>query len=170
MLNSLAITAVALLTIASPGYAGQAQAPAPAPQAKPEGPSRTEAAQAVNVRLDLSIADQSGTGEPQRKTVSLIVADRQRGSIRSTGLLRTQGRTVLNVDASPVVLNASLVRVMLSLEYSPRLPEGQAVSESSLMEQISVLLEPGRPLVVSQAADPASDRRITVELKATISK
>jgi hypothetical protein len=37
-------------------------------------------------------------------------------------------------------------------------------------EQVGVVLDSGKPLVVSQAFDPTSDRRISVELKATILK
>ena len=168
MRHVFAVTSLTLLSLASPVLARQAATPALPPKA--ESQPRPEPAQPVNVRLELTIADQTGGSEPIRKTVALIVADRQRGSIRSSGLVRTQGRTVLNVDASPVVMNASLVRVMLGLEYTPRLPEGQPVTETSLIEQISVLLEPGKPLVISQAADPATERRVTVELRATISK
>jgi hypothetical protein len=35
---------------------------------------------------------------------------------------------------------------------------------------VSAVLEDGKPLVVSQTADPASDRQVKVELKATILK
>jgi hypothetical protein len=35
---------------------------------------------------------------------------------------------------------------------------------------LSVILESGKPMVVSQAADPTSDRKITVEVTATILK
>jgi hypothetical protein len=33
-----------------------------------------------------------------------------------------------------------------------------------------VILQNGKPLVVSQAADPTTDRKMTVEVKATILK
>jgi hypothetical protein len=35
---------------------------------------------------------------------------------------------------------------------------------------MSLILESGKPTVVSQAADPSSDRKITVEVTATILK
>jgi hypothetical protein len=55
------------------------------------------------------------------------------------------------------------------MEYNPRLSGSDNPTESStLTEQIGVVLQPGKPLVVSQAADPASDRKITVELTATL--
>jgi hypothetical protein len=41
---------------------------------------------------------------------------------------------------------------------------------TSWNERLSVILESGKPMVVSQAADPTSDRKITVEVTATILK
>ena len=39
---------------------------------------------------------------------------------------------------------------------------------SQLNERLSLVLESGKPMIVSQAADPVSDRKITVEVTATI--
>jgi hypothetical protein len=39
---------------------------------------------------------------------------------------------------------------------------------SSLNEQLTVILDAGKPMVVSQAPDPASDRKIAVEIRATV--
>ena len=41
---------------------------------------------------------------------------------------------------------------------------------ASLNEMLSLILESGKPTIVSQAADPTSDRKITVEVTATILK
>ena len=124
-----------------------------------------------NIKLELTIVDQSGSGDPVRKTVTMVVADRGTGSIRSGGVVRPQGRVHVNVDASPTILPNGMVRLRLSLEYSPRTATTDGGNESpSLNEQITVLLDPNKPLTVSQAADPASDRRITVEVRATTLK
>jgi len=73
------------------------------------------------------------------------------------------------VDARPQILQSGSIRVMLGMEYKPRLSGNDNPTESStLSEQIGVVLHPGKPLIVSQAADPASDRKITVELTATL--
>ncbi len=140
--------------------------------------------QAVNVRLELTITDQTGPGEPTKKVITMIVADRQNGFIRSKAAVRVPvGPSAwqyqdlpINVDARPVILGPrnENIRVDLGLEYQPSARMGgNAVPEpgmSNLNERISVILEPGKPLTISQAADPASDRRISVELKATILK
>ena len=59
------------------------------------------------------------------------------------------------------------------LEYQPKSAGGSEDLEpgmASLNERLSIIAESGKPIVVSQAADPASDRKITVELTATIMK
>lgn len=128
--------------------------------------------QPVNIKLDLTITDQTGPGDPIRKTVTLIVADRATGSIRSSGSVRGQGRVQINVDARPQILSSGAIRLWLGMEYNPRMTGSDGPTESStLTEQIGgVVLQPGKPLIVSQAADPASDRKITVELTATLLK
>jgi len=133
--------------------------------------------QPVNVRIELAIADQTGPGEPAKKIVTMVVADRQGSSIRTNGWVIAGGerRSVsINVDARPTILKDGTVRVDLGLEYTPT---GIATpganperSQTGLNERVSTILESGKPLIVSQAADPLSDRRITVELKATILK
>ncbi|HJR61727.1 MAG TPA: hypothetical protein VJ813_20135 [Vicinamibacterales bacterium] len=153
----------------SPQQAGQTQKAAEpvATRTQTESPL----GQPVNIKLDLTITDQTGPGEPLKKVVTLVLADRGTGSIRSTGSVRTQGRVQINVDARPQILASGAIRLGLGLEYNPRTLGNDAPTEwSSLNEQISVVLTPGTPLVVSQAADPASDRRITVEVRATLLK
>lgn len=171
--------------------AAPAQTPQPpkptAPTPSKPTPSPTEASniirppeppgQAVNIKLDLTITDQTGPREPARRTITLIVADRAAGSIRSSG---NNVRAVLNVDATPQILPTGNIKVQLGLEYNPRqVPEkgpadpitGEAVpGGSSLNQRVSIVLVPGKPLMLSQAADPITDRKITVEVRAEILK
>lgn len=142
------------------------QSPARAEQ-KPEPPP----GQPVNIKLDLTITDQTGPGDPLKKVVTMVVADRGMGSIRSLGSVRTQGRVQINVDARPHILQSGAIRLSLGLEYNPRTLGNDAPTEwSSLNEQITVVLAAGKPLIVSQAADPASDRKISVEVLAAVMK
>ena len=81
--------------------------------------------QMVNIKLDISISDEGTPGEPSRKTVSMIIADRFAGSIRTGG---TQVPTDfggaqpvnINIDATPTVLKDGAIRVQFGLEYQPR--------------------------------------------------
>lgn len=153
------------------------QTPQPTPPQAAQRPAEP-AGQPVNVRVELTITDQVGAVEPSRKVVTLIVADRQRGFVRSRGDLRVgdnRWRTLsINVDAHPVLIRDSLIRLDLGLEFQPQpVTGGQNVAEPgswNMNERVGVVLESGKPLVVSQAFDPTSDRRISVELKATILK
>ena len=181
-----------VLLFASAGAAqqapGRAPTPAPAekpapPQARPTPPPEAPAPQGqpVNVKLDLTITDQMGPGEPAKKTVSMIVADRMAGSIRSMG---NTERATLNVDATPHILQNGTVRLQLGLEYNPRQgnradkvkgPNGEMLETpreggSSLNQRVVIMLEPNKPLMLSQAADPLSDRKITVEVRVAILK
>jgi hypothetical protein len=177
-----------LALAASAGRAPGASAQSPPPAEKPapgqalapnEAPSR---GQPVNVKLDLTITDQLGPGEPAKKTVSMIVADRYQGAIRSAG---NSVRAVLNVDATPNILSSGSIRLQLGIEYNPRQaavqqqikgPGGELMplppepGGSSLNQRVVILLEPGKPMILSQAADPISDRKIVVEVRATILK
>lgn len=173
----IAITALlATLMIAGPHAnvaqeTAAAQKPAEQPAAKSESRPAAAPGQPVNIKLDLTITDQTGPGEPLKKVVTMMIADRGAGSIRSTGSVRTQGRVQINVDARPEILQSGAIRLSLGLEYNPRTLGNDAPTEwSSLNEQINLVLQPGKPLVVSQAADPASDRKISVEVTATLMK
>ena len=131
----------------------------------------------VNIKIEVTITDQTGPGEPAKKVVSMIVGDRQRNSIRSSGHISVGSvsrNVTLNVDARPVIMprEGNRISLELGLEYLPR---GASATElepgtSSLNERLVVLLDSGKPVMVSQAADPASDRKITVEVTATILK
>jgi hypothetical protein len=194
--RTLVLTVATLMTAASvlaqepkPGP-GEPKPAEPRAAPKPEGVGRLE-----NIKLDLTITDQTGPGAPLRKTVTMIVADRERGAIRSRGQTRIDAAPMpasvqpltINVDAVPqIVRDGSAVRVQLGLEYQPHpastagakdrqveaaTTQGiSAESVTNLNEQITLVLVPGKPMTISQAADPASDRRITVELTATILK
>ena len=153
------------------GRGGQPPAPTEkpaAPQGRPPAPREAPAplGQPVNVKLDLTITDQLGPGEPAKKTVSMIVADRMAGSIRSMG---NTERATLNVDATPQILQNGSVRLQQGLEYNPQKGDGPATG-SGLNQRITLVLVPGNAVVLSQAADPLSDRKITVEVRAEILK
>ena len=159
---------LAALAVAAP-HAQEAQTTADKPKTATASPGAP--GQAVNIKVDLTITDQTGSGEPLRKVVTMLVADREIGSIRSSGSVRNSRRVQINVDVRPQILQSGAIRVMLGLEYNPGTLGNDAPTEwSSLNEQIGVVLQPGQPLMVSQAADPASDRKITVELTATLLK
>jgi hypothetical protein len=138
-----------------------------------------------DVRLDVTITDQSGAAKPITKTVSLIVADRADGSIHSETRVPFARKNVptpawdwetlpLNVNVWPTIMSDGHVRVKLSLNY--RTAGGSADSgdaprsTAAVTKDITAVLSDGKSLVLSTSADAATDRKVTVELKATIQK
>ncbi len=142
--------------------------------------------QPVNVKIEFTITDQAGPGEPAKKVVSMIVGDRQNNSIRSTANVRVAERpgpgmpasfnyreVRINIDARPALLKEGKISLSFGLEYLPTQPRRNEDASSdpglaSLNERMGLVLESGKSVMVSQAADPASDRKITVEVLVTI--
>lgn len=197
MLNRTLISMAALLLVATTAAAQQprsstAQKPNP-PAESPATPAKAPEPppQPINIKIEFTITDQAGAGQPAKKVVSMIAADRQNNSIRSSANVRvsepgtiqpgvTPGfsyREVrINIDARPNILKDGRISLSFGLEYLPKTGDGREESGlrpgmSSLNERMGgVILESGKPMIVSQAADPTSDRRITVEVTATILK
>lgn len=134
-------------------------------------PQRPEPA--VNIRVDLTITDQRGTAAPLSKSITMTMMDTASSRIRTGGDVRTPlgfRPVTLNVDASPRLHRDGKVRLDMTIEYRPTAAESDTEQSTTptINESISVLLEDGKPLVISQSADPATDRRVKVEAKATI--
>jgi hypothetical protein len=169
-MSSRSIVTLCIAFALSAGTVVAQQPPAkPAPEPPPATAPRPEPiGQPLNVRVELAITDQSGTGEALKKTVMMIAADRARASVRND-----VGRSYINVDAQPQVSSSGTIRMSIGFEYLPTVTG--AVGEPSrtlsrLHEQITVVLESGKPMVISQAADPASDRKVSVQVTATVMK
>jgi hypothetical protein len=189
MTSRLALCAllVAFLPLAVRGQPVSQEPPQQPPPAKAPGgqPSERQRLPAppefarlgkdVNVQVELTIRDQAGSTAPQTKTVSLMAADRTMGRVRAGAIAGKPDApqkvlTNLNVDARPTLLEDGRVLLELTIEYRP-LREGEVVQEPpTLNESLTVILTNGKPLTISQAADPITDRRMTVEVKATILK
>lgn len=132
----------------------------------------------TNVQVELTITDQTGAGAPEKKTVTMVVSSGSWGKIRSAGNVRPgpdspPAIVELNVDARPFVSVEGPIQMELTLVYRPL---GAATDDMArgrplpLNQSLTVILQSGKPLVVSQAADPLNDRKIGVEVKATVLK
>jgi hypothetical protein len=94
----------------------------------------------MNVRVDVTIIDQSGSSAPTKKTVSLTVSDDGRGSVRSgvtvpvPNMIYTQIKDAagvqpmtsfnyrdmgLSLDVTGVRIRGNYVRLHLAVEYNP---------------------------------------------------
>jgi len=121
----------------------------------------------LNIQIELTISDQSGSAAPEKRVVSMIVADGASGRIRSNAFVAG-----LNVDARPEVLENDRVLIELGVEYKAQPPEGVPAPKGPAImnESLTVILQNGKPQLVSQASDPASDRKLTIEVRATVMK
>lgn len=182
--------ALTVLTPTSGATQGQTATPAvqpatakPKPSPSPTDPPadaqppipRAPMAQLANLRIELTITDQRGTAPAAPKTVSMLLADRNSGRIRTAGSVRvgtTPHPITLNVDAQPEILRDGRIRVQVSLEYRAQPQEGSQEDNqpSNLVEMFNVILEDGKGIMVTQSADPATDRKVRVELKASLVK
>jgi hypothetical protein len=130
----------------------------------------------TNVQVELTITDQTGTASPEKKTVSMVVSSGAWGRIRSAGHVMRPGNPPvavdLNVDARPLVAVEGPIQLELTIAYSPLgspADDGKA-KPPTVNQSLTVVLQSGKPLVISQAADPVGDRKIIVEAKATVLK
>ena len=147
------------------------EAAAPNPQ---EAPTKVpDIGQTVNVRIELTITDQRGDTTPITKTVSMIASDRSWSRIRTQGDVRTPTGfrpVILNVDARPWLVRDNRARVELTIEYRPVAAEADTEKSTTpnINESLAVILEDGKPMLISQSADPVTDRKVKVEAKVTI--
>ena len=132
--------------------------------------------QPVNLRLEFVVIDQIGTAPPVRKTITMNVADGESGRIRTNAEVFRKGTapTVvpLSIDANPQI-EGTRIRLRASLEYQllkeapePDVPAGK----TSITQGVTAILSDGVSMVLSQSADPLTDRKVTLEVKATVIK
>lgn len=146
----------------------------PAPPPPPPAPPR-RVGQPVNIRMDVTITDSGHAGTPIKKTVSIVTADGAIGRIRSVAVYTSP--MPLNIDVDPEILDSGKIRARVNIQYD--LPVGAAPAEmsnagkllqTSIQENLSVILESGKPIIAAQSADPVGDRQVTIEVKATVLK
>jgi hypothetical protein len=158
----------------TPPSAQPPQAPPPPPPA-PAPPAPRREGQPINVRVDTTITEAGGTAPPVKKTVTAVAGDGFDASVREMATVSNSPPTLpvpptaLNVDASPTILSNGRIRVRVTLQYAAGQTQPSDTRARTDIRQTLVLnLENGKPLVISEASDPISDRRVTVEVTAMI--
>jgi len=150
-----------------------------ASQYKSEAPRSQAFPARSNIRVDLTISDQRADGPNEKKQVSMIVSETSWGKIRTHATTRPPSPTAgpnmdvaLNVDARPFINAAGNIQLELVVNYNPLDETNKAglVRPTELNQSLTVILQSGKPLVVAQAADPMVDRKMIVEVVATILK
>jgi hypothetical protein len=189
---ALAPAAVSAQTAAGPRPPQPAQAPQPAqtPQPaqapRPAQPPQTPRAERpqpefrlpgrpVNVRIEITITDEQTGRPPVQKTVALVLADGTDGLVRSDTSALNLGNVPLRVDATVHVVDMDHVLAQIALDYlqggtSPQGEPKATIRDSEVRQQVRTIFQSGKPIVVSESADPITDRKVKVEVKATILK
>jgi len=151
--------------------------PAPAPPPPPSTPAARRENQSTNVRIEVTVTDQRPGAAPITKTVSIVTGDGLNGSVRSQTTYQTggaPGTAPFNVDAWPVILADGKVHVRLTVQYDvvppPGPTDGVRLLGTSIRDSVALILETGKPMVSIQSTDPVSDRKVSVEVKATVLK
>jgi len=143
-----------------------AAAPAPALVRSPR--------QLANVRVDVKITDVRGGQTVATKTVSMTISDQETGIARSQveapyGKTEISRTAFLKTDARPEIVEGQKVRLRLSLEYNLiDAIDAAKPPVTTVQESLVVLLESGKTVTVAESAEPGSDRRVRVEVTATI--
>ena len=137
------------------------------------------------MKVELTITEEGGGATSSKKTVSAVIGDGFNGYVRANGFSAYPNQfdkvVPLNLDAYPVILSNGKIRLTCTIQYlagaaqyiavaasAPGEPSPNQRPRTDIKENIVLILESGKSLVVSQAADPVSDRQVTVEVKATI--
>jgi len=135
---------------------------------RPEPPSSWQ-----NVKIDIGISDTVTADVQTRKTVSMLILDGRSGQIRSGGT-----NSLINVDAAPTIRQDGRIYLHVTVEYQPALTpqQNQALNKDGigplpiLIESLALILVDGKMMIASQSADPRSDRKVSVEITATVQK
>ena len=152
----------------------------PAPQGTPRGqqgqggqvaPAAAQATSWQNVKLEIKISDSLNAGSPENvKMVSMLILDGRSGQVRSTS-----DSGLINVDARPTIRPDGRIYLQLGFEYRPELTAQQAQQTGTSRiamynETLNLVVADGKPIVASQSADPRSDRKVVIEITATVIK
>lgn len=158
--------------------------PPPAPPA-PEAPAAAqvppappvnleEGGQPINIRLDVSVIDQTAQGANQPKSLMVMLVDRAMGRTRAA----FQDRSIA-VDARPTITDGR-IRVSLTIQSDASRPGFQMVGPGTTPTEpdhtigwrnsFSLLLENGKPMLALETMDAVTKRKMSIEVKATIQK
>ena len=161
------------------------------PQPMPIETSRPPKSSNQNVRVDVTISLKTD-GKPLTKTLSMVCGDGKTALGRAgieipvpAQIIGTPGtppvtsysykNVSVNVDAVPQILDANRVLLRLKLNFSTVYkPDGTQASQPSFgngsHDAFGIVMDSGKPIVVTEAADGETGRAYSVEVKATILK
>lgn len=144
-------------------------APAPRPVPPPQAvtprpaPAPLPAGEPVNIRYEVVVFDKGG--QPARKVVTILAAVGEMSMVRADS--HPDGRP-LAVDVTPSSIRNGKIMTRFGISYTP--PPTANETRLEISQNTTLWMESGKPTVISEATDPISDRRVIVEVTATILK
>jgi hypothetical protein len=121
--------------------------------------------QRVNIRLDVSVTDQSEGAATSPKTLMVMLADRAIGRTRGA----FQDRSI-SVDATPIIVDGR-IRLDLTVQSRGDAGPGKTVDNTLFWQNsFALLLDSGKPMLAFETLDPATKRKLSIDVKATIVK
>ena len=146
----------------------------PVPPTPPPAPRRE--GQPINVRVELTITETGAGAPPVKKTVIAVVGDGFNGSVREQSSLTSSTPVTpperviapLNLDVTPVILADGKIRLSCTIQYQSNQRAADRQISTDIKQNLVLNLESGKALVISDASDPITDRRVAVEVTATI--
>jgi len=158
---------------AKPALPAEPEAKGAPPPVPPPAPPRSQR-QLANVRVDVKITDVRGGQTVATETVSMTISDQESGIARSQveapyGKTEISRTAFLKTDARPEIVDGQKVRLRLSLEYNLiDAIDAAKPPVTTVQESLVVVLESGKTVTVAESAEPGSDRRVRLEVTATI--
>jgi hypothetical protein len=147
-----------------------ADAPEPAASQRAEPLQESFRGKPINIRIDVTIIDEGGP-QATRKSVSVTVGDRQQGQVRAAVAVPGIGHVPIALDVVATLESDDRIRTRMTLDYRPS-PRADPKEPMPVEMRLSfgIILESGKRIVAAQAADPVTDRRVSVEVLATVLK
>lgn len=152
----------------------QGQTPRPGQNATPAPPAAastvSQATSWQNVAIEVTILDWLTADMQTKKTVSMLILDGRSGQVRSSN------EGYINIDASPSIRPDGRIYLRLTVAYLPYLTAqqsqqtGNTVGRTDFSESLSVVVNDGKPITLSQAADPRGDRKVSLQVTASVIK
>jgi hypothetical protein len=134
----------------------------------------------INIRIDGTVIESRGDKVVDKKVISVTCVDGRGAFVRSSQQVafRAKGSdgfsyrdAPLNMDADVTLRDDGRVLARITVEYrTPATSESGDAIDGGIRQSVSVVLQPGVPLMVAQSADAVGDRRVALEVTATVLK
>ena len=154
-----------------------AEAATVAPKVVREAPRKP-----IAVKVEFTITDQLGSKPATKKMMTMTIGTGEYSRIRtSVSYAKKELNTSntyrfdsapLSVDARPDV-EGNKIFLDFTLEYKLNddpFAEGVPGGSTTVSERLYAVLDSGVPVVIAQSSDALSDRKVTIEVKATVVK